>query len=163
MPPDDATDDDGYLPMMAGRFPLVLPRTRFVYEAVVELLPTRSLGRGPLGERRIVPITGGAFEGPAIRGKVLPGGADRQLVRGDGLLLLDAFYEMETDDGAVITVRNSAKVHYGSDGRRQAFSTLELTAPEGPYDWLNRGVHVGTVDVLRPEREAVVVRVYQLV
>lgn len=162
MPTDDAPRRD-YLPPMVERFPLALPATRFVYEAVVELLPTRDLGKGPLGERRIVPITGGTFEGPDIRGKVLPGGADRQLVRADGLLLLDAFYEMETDDGAVITVRNSAKVHYGPDGRRHAFSTLDLTAPEGPYAWLNRGVHVGTVDVLRPEREAVVVRVYQLI
>ena len=162
MPSGDETHHS-YLPPMAGRFPLALPATRFLYEAIVELLPTRALGKGPLGERRIVPITGGTFEGPDIRGTVLPGGADRQLVRADGLLLLDAFYEMETDDGAVITVRNSAKVHYGPNGRREAFSTLELTAPEGRYDWLNRGVHVGTVDVLRPEREAVVVRVYQLV
>ena len=158
----DNKETDAYLPPMAGRFPLALPKTRFVYEAVVELLPTRALGQGPLGARRIVPITGGTFEGPDICGKVLPGGADRQLVRGDGLLMLDAFYEMETDDGAVITVRNSAKVHYAPDGRREAFSTLDITAPTGPHDWLNRGVHVGTVDVMRPEREAVVVRVYQL-
>ena len=39
--------------------PLVPPRTEFVYEAVVDIAPTVPLGDSPLGERRIVPITGG--------------------------------------------------------------------------------------------------------
>ena len=61
--------------------PLVAPGTEFVWEALVEIAPTQLLGEGPLGERRIVPITGGHFAGPRIRGRVLPGGAE---VRGDG-------------------------------------------------------------------------------
>lgn len=64
--------------------PLVLPQTEFVYEAIAELSPALPLGEGPLGERRMVPITGGNFEGPGLRGKVLAGGADRQLLRKDG-------------------------------------------------------------------------------
>ncbi len=55
------------------------PRTEFVYEAVVEIAPLVPLGDSPLGERRMVPITGGRFQGPRLRGIVLPGGADRQL------------------------------------------------------------------------------------
>ena len=54
----------------------------------------------------MVPITGGTFEGPNIRGTVLAGGADRQLLRGDGVRTLDALYELQTDDGAIFTVRN---------------------------------------------------------
>jgi hypothetical protein len=80
--------------------PIVLPGTEFVYEAVFDLQPVMMLGQGPLGERRIIPISGGVFAGPRIKGKVLPGGADRQLVRTDGAHILNALYELQTDDGA---------------------------------------------------------------
>ena len=144
--------------------PLVPPRTEFVYEAVVEIAPTVPLGDSPLGERRIVPITGGTFEGPNIRGKVLPGGADRQLVRKDGVRRLDALYEMQADDGAIITVRNQVLIAPGGGGAPDyRFSTLDITAPEGPHAWLNRLVFVGTLHSLRPAREAVLVRVFKLV
>jgi Protein of unknown function (DUF3237) len=151
-------------PPMAGTVPLVLPRTEFVYEAIFDLAPTMNLGDSPLGERRMVPITGGSFEGPNIRGKVLPGGADRQLIRKDGVRQLDALYELQAEDGAVITVRNRVLIDDPGSGRpRYAFSTLEITAPEGPHAWLNRGVYVGTLDSLRPQRAAVLIRVFKVV
>src|SRR3989344_8807698 len=78
------------------------PVAVLVYEALVDVGPTVSLGGGACGERRIVNITGGEFNGPRIRGKVLPGGADRQLVRVDGVLLLDALYEIQANDGTVL-------------------------------------------------------------
>jgi hypothetical protein len=140
------------------------PRTELAYEAIVDVGDLMPLGRGPLGERRLIPILGGSFQGPLLRGEVLPGGADRQLVRPDGLRLLDAFSEMQTSDGAVITVRNSARIRDGAPGALPvyAFSTLEITAPEGPHDWLNQFVFVGTVRTLRPARQAVLVSVYKL-
>ncbi len=150
-------------PPMADTVPLVLPRTEFVYEAIVDLAPTIPLGDSPLGERRMVPITGGTFEGPDIRGKVLPGGADRQLVRKDGARVLNALYEMQTDDGAIITVHNKVLIHEEKDRPRYAFSTLDITAPEGPHGWLNRLVFVGTLNSLRPARAAVLIRVYKVV
>ena len=144
--------------------PLVPPRTEFVYEAVVDIAPTVPFGDSPLGERRIVPITGGTFEGPGIRGKVLLGGADRQLIRKDGVRRLDALYEMQADDGAIITVRNQVLIAPGVGGAPDyRFSTLDITAPEGPHAWLNRLVFVGTLHGLRPAREAVLVRVFKLV
>jgi hypothetical protein len=151
-------------PPMAGTVPLVPPRTEFVYEAVVDIAPTMPLGDSPLGERRMVPITGGSFEGPNIRGKVLPGGADRQLVRRDGVRILNALYELQAEDGAVITVHNRVLIDEPRPGGpRYAFSTLEITAPEGPHAWLNRGVFVGTLNSLRPAREAVLIRVFRVV
>lgn len=152
-----------YAPPMAGTVPLVLPRTEFVYEAICDLAPTMMLGDSPLGERRMVPITGGTFEGPRIRGTVLAGGADRQLIRKDGVRQLDALYELRAEDGAVITVRNRVLVDDPQGGPRYAFSTLEITAPDGPHAWLNRGVYVGTLDSLRPARAAVCIRVYRVV
>ncbi|TNC08603.1 DUF3237 domain-containing protein [Methylobacterium terricola] len=143
--------------------PLAMPKTEFVYEAVVEIAPMVPLGESPLGERRIVPITGGVFQGPRIRGTVLPGGADRQLVRKDGVRRLDALYEMKTEDGAILTVRNQVLVDPGRDGAPDyRFSTIDVTAPEGPHAWLNRLVLVGTLASLRPAREAVLVRAFRL-
>jgi hypothetical protein len=156
------TDQD-YVPPMAGIVPMVLPRTEFVYEAVFELEPTLLLGDSPLGERRMVPIAGGTFAGPRIRGTVMPGGADRQLRRKDGVLTLDALYELRADDGAVITVRNRVLIDDVPGQPRYAFSTLEVTAPEGPHAWLNRGVFVGTLNSLRPARDAVLIRVFRLI
>lgn len=133
------------------------PGTEFAWEAVVEIGETRSLGQGPLGERRIVPILGGRVEGPALRGRVLPGGADRQLVRPDGVRHLDALYEVEAEDGSVITVRN--RVTIAGDYRR---SYLQVQAPAGPHGWLNDVVLVGTLESLRPTQDAVRIRVYKL-
>jgi hypothetical protein len=138
------------------------PLARFVFEAQVDIAENEDLGSGPLGGRRIVPILGGTFAGPDIRGTVRPGGADRQLIRDDGVRHLHALYELETDDGAVLTISNRALIHDPEDGPRYAFSTLEITAPEGRHDWLNRRVFVGTVNTMRPERQAVRIRVFAL-
>ena len=68
------------------------------------------LGPSPLGQRFLIDIAGGSFEGPQLKGIVLPGSADRQLLRSDGVKELDALYEMQTDDGAVITVHKRVLV-----------------------------------------------------
>jgi hypothetical protein len=154
---------DGFTPPMAAAFPLVLPRTELAWEAHVEIAPMMDLGESPLGRRRIVPITGGTFAGPRLRGTVLAGGADRQLVRKDGVTRLDALYEMRTDDGAVITVQNRVTIDRPPGQPPYLFSTVEAIAPEGPHAWLNRSVFVGTLHPLPSERRAVVVRVYRLV
>ena len=147
---------------LTAKVPLNLPQTELVYEAIVDIAPAMMLGDGPLGERRMVPITGGRFSGPGLSGAVLGGGVDRQLVRKDGVKQLDAFYEMQTDDGAMLTIRNQVLIDQPKDGQRYAFSKVDITAPEGKYGWLNRAVYIGTLDSLRPERQAVLVRVYRV-
>jgi hypothetical protein len=139
------------------------PRTEFVYEAIVDVGPVVALGDSPLGERRIVSILGGTFAGPELRGKVMAGGADRQLVRKDGARQLDALYEMQTDDGAIITVRNKVLIHDPAGGTRYAFSSVDISAPEGKYGWLNRLVFVGTLQSLQPARAAVSIRVFKVI
>ena len=56
----------------------------------------------PHGTRVTAPIASGHFEGPRLRGKVLPGGGDWTLLRGDGVLEFDLHMTLETDDGALI-------------------------------------------------------------
>jgi AcrR family transcriptional regulator len=136
------------------------PALELAYEAVIDIAERRDLGKSALGERFIIDITGGSFAGPRLRGRVLPGGADRQLVRADGVKELDALYEMQTDDGALITVRNRVLIEDPSPQGRYARSTVRLTAPDGPYAWLNRRIFVGTLASLRPEREAVRISVF---
>ena len=62
------------------------------------------LGHTPYGERRVIDIHGGTVDGPKLRGKVLPGGADWQIVRADGVVHLQARYTIEADSGALILV-----------------------------------------------------------
>ena len=142
--------------------PIVLPKTEFVYEAIVTLQDTIEMGQSPLGDRRIINITGGEFAGPRIKGKIMPGGADRQLLRKDGVRLLNALYEMQTDDGAIITVNNRVLIDTPKDGPRYAFSHIDITAPEGPHEWLNRRMFVGTLHSLRP-KPMVLIRVFSLI
>ena len=49
-----------------------------------------------------------------------------------------------------------------ADRLHEAQVTLEITAPEGRYGWLNDFVYVGTLDSLRPQRDAVVIRVFKV-
>ena len=87
------------------------PALEFVFAAHVTVDRPLDLGDVGKGGRRIVPITGGEFFGRRLRGKVIPGGADWQIIRSDGVAELEARYTLETDDGALIYVRNHALRH----------------------------------------------------
>jgi hypothetical protein len=68
----------------------------------VAVVGSQKIGAVPHGIRVIAPIASGHFEGPRLRGKVLPGSGDWTLLRGDGVLELDLRLMLETDDGALI-------------------------------------------------------------
>src|SRR5579864_8381789 len=87
------------------------PQLEFVFAAEVKVDAPLDLGDVGKGGRRIIPITGGDFFGPQIRARVLPGGADWQVLRSDGVAELEARYTLRTDDGALIYVRNHALRH----------------------------------------------------
>ena len=80
------------------------PRFEFLYAINVELAAPIDIGATPHGHRMIVPLAGGSFEGPALKGKVLPGGGDWLVVRPDGMAELDVRGTLQTDDGALIYV-----------------------------------------------------------
>jgi hypothetical protein len=83
-----------------------VPALELLYSSRFELSKPIDVGPTPLGLRRKVPITGGAFEGPKLKGTVLPGGEDWQLIRSDGVVEVDARYVLQTEAGARIHVRN---------------------------------------------------------
>ena len=140
------------------------PDARLLWTAIVDVSERQDLGQGPLGHRYMVPILGGRFyAGPefeGLSGHILPGGADRQLVRADGVKELDAVYEMRTDAGDILTIRNNVIVDDTRQPERYAMSVISVTAPKGTVDWLNRRLILGTLQTARPKRQAVIVRAW---
>jgi hypothetical protein len=83
----------------------------FVMELRVRVDPAVEIGTIARGRRRVVPIRGGTFEGPELRGTVLEGGADWQIVRGDGVSELDTRYMLRTDRDELIYIQNAGIRH----------------------------------------------------
>ncbi len=134
---------------------MIQPGLEFVYEAGGALGEPIAIGETYDGIRRIIPIFSGPVAGPRIRGRLLGQGADWQVTRPDGVTLADATYALETDDGAVIQIRNRGLRHgppevmqrlargEDVDPAEYYFRTVpEFIAPSGKYDWLNRSIFV---------------------
>jgi len=128
-----------------------------LFRAEITLAPPQELGDTPQGRRRIIGITGGRFSGERLSGRVLPGGADWQVIRADGVADLDARYTLETEDGALIYVRNRGLRHgppevlrqlaagEAADPARYYMRTTPLfETGDARYAWLNRIVCVAT-------------------
>jgi hypothetical protein len=133
------------------------PKLVFAFEARVQVGPPLVVGQVPGGARRIVQILSGTFEGPGIKGRVLPGGADWQIIHADGFSELDTRYTLETDKGQTIYVQNGGMRHAAPDVMQKLlagaqvdpalvyFRTVprfETSAPD--LQWLTRSVFVGT-------------------
>ena len=130
---------------------------RPLFRAEITLAAPQELGATPLGRRRVIPITGGSFSGERLSGRVLPGGADWQVIRADGVADLDARYTLQTGDGALIYVRNKGYRH-GPDEVMKRLAAGEAVDPtlyymrttpwfetgDARYAWLNRIVCLGT-------------------
>jgi hypothetical protein len=114
------------------------------------------LGDTPYGERRIIDIKDGTVEGPKLKGKVLPGGADWQIVRTDGVVHLTARYTIETDRGGLVLV-NSEGYRHGPPEVMERLARDETVDPQLYYfrafmrfetsdplaAWLNRILAIG--------------------
>jgi uncharacterized protein DUF3237 len=142
----------------------VTPELRHVCDIDVDVGPIRDLGPTPHGRRRIVQILGGRVTGRRLQAEVVPGGADWQYVRADGILELVARYSILTGDGVEIAVTNRGLRRAPPEIMEQ-MSRGEMVdpalvycrtvpvfeAPAGPYEWLNASVFVGTAARL-PDR-----------
>lgn len=161
---DTDHDDLSALQALADAHPFPAPTVQLVWTALVDVQAREPLGSCSQGERFVVPITGGRFWGApgheALTGHVRAGGADRQLLRPDGIKELHAVYDMQTIDGAVLTIDNRVVVDESVLPQRYAVSRITVMAPDGPHAWLNRRLFVGTVQSMRIARQAVVIRAY---
>ena len=124
------------------------------------------LGRTPVGERRVISILGGRVEGPKLKGRVLPGGADWQVIRSDGAADIEARYIIESDDGGRVLVSSEGlrhgpaevleKIARGENVDQKLYyfrTVMRFETAEPSLDWLNR-----IVALARGKREARAVR-----
>ena len=143
---------------------LARPALELIAELTVQVAAPIEIGDTPGGYRRVIPITGGRVQGPALQGRVLPAGADFQIVHpADGTARLDARYVLALDDGTHVFVVNQA-MRRSSPETTARLMRGEAVDPElvyfrcqprfevsaGPWRWLMEHVFVGT-GVRRPD------------
>ncbi len=132
------------------------PELRFAFEVAVDVHSVLDLGHTQAGHRRVVPIAGGLVSGPRLQGRVLPGGADWQILRPDGTADLDARYTIQADDGALVYVVNRgvrhgpaevlARLNRGEHVDPASYyfrSTAAFETSAAEHAWLTRAVMVG--------------------
>jgi hypothetical protein len=126
-----------------------------IFSIEAELDAIMSLGRTPMGERRIIGIRGGTVRGHKCNGHVLPGGADWQIIRADGAADIQARYTIESDQGARVLV-DSVGLRHGPpevieklargdnvDPALYYFRTvMRFETGDKGLDWMNRIIAV---------------------
>lgn len=124
------------------------PQLEFALQLKVSIGEPYGIDNTQHGRRTVVPITGGTFEGPRLKGTILNGGADYQL-NGEKRTELEAIYCIRTDDGINIHVRNKGIIYNGLDAEGKptfyfrAAPTFEAPA-DSKYGWLNNALFVCT-------------------
>lgn len=129
------------------------PSLQYVFSIYAKCPSNYVVGQTQHGIRNIIPIEGGYFKGPGLKGvemngSVIPGGADYQMVdEKKGRTELEAIYSIKTDDGVNIHVRNKGILYSGKDeSGNQTFYFRTAPVFEAPgdskYDWLNNAIFV---------------------
>jgi uncharacterized protein DUF3237 len=148
-------------------------KTEFAFTANVLVGTPLVVDHTPDGVRRYIPIIGGTVAGPALNGRVVRAGGDSQIIRSDGVIVLEARYIIQTDDNVMISVTNRGFRHaspavmarllrgepVGKD--EYYFRTVaQFEAPVGSqYEELNKYLFVGTAE---REAHAAIVHFYRV-
>ncbi|WP_462383002.1 DUF3237 domain-containing protein [Pseudomonas sp. Marseille-QA0892] len=120
--------------------------------------PVWELGEvGSQGQRRIIPITGGRFDGPGFKGQILNNGADWQIVDGAGTAIIDTRYLLQTDDGALVYLQTKGYRHGPAEVLARIAKgetvdpslyyfrvTMQFETSDPKYTWLNGTVGIGS-------------------
>jgi hypothetical protein len=128
------------------------PQMEFALQLKVTLGDAYSCGETQHGRRTIIPITGGTFEGPHIKGTIINGGADYQIANtAINRTELEAIYCIKTDDGIIIHVRNRGIISNGKDAEGNPTfyfkAAPQFEAPaDSKYAWLNNALFVCSPD-----------------
>ena len=143
------------------------PQLEFALQLKVTLGDSYDVGETQHGQRIVIPITGGTFEGPAIKGTIINGGADCQLANKSlGRTELEAIYSIKTDDGVYIHVRNRGIIWSGKDAQgNPSFyfkAAPQFEAPaDSKYAWLNNALFVCAPDFTQ-EFKGIVLNVWKV-
>ena len=122
-----------------------------IFSVRAEVEAITNLGHTPYGERRTIRIIGGSVSGPKLKGRILPGGIDWQIIRSDGAADIKARYLIETESGARVMVTSEGLRHGPADvmkklsrgdtvdARLYYFRTvMRFETADPAVDWLNR-------------------------
>ena len=122
-----------------------------IFSIRAELETIINLGHTPYGERRMIGIIGGSVNGPKLKGRILPGGADWQIIRSDGVADIKAHYVIESDAGGRLLVASEglrhgppdviAKLAAGEPVSPDLYyfrTVMRFETAEPSLDWLNR-------------------------
>ena len=129
-------------------------KTEFLMDVVLDVGAPQNLGT-----RRIVPVTGGTFEGPKLKGTALSGGADWIQVRPDGVSELNVRVTLKTDDEQLIYLSYRGLLHTPKGGEQYWRTTPIFETGAAKYDWLTKIIAVG---VGRPVPKKAAYSIYQV-
>ncbi len=131
-------------------------KSRFLFTLTATVTQLHDVGAVPGGTRHIDLLGAGKFEGPRLRGDLLPGGLDMKTLRADGSVVPNVRLVLRTDDDALIFMHYTGVRHGSSEVMARIAASevvaateyylrntpyFETSAPK--YDWLNRIVAVG--------------------
>jgi hypothetical protein len=147
-------------------------QTKYVFTITALIGPVFTAGEIGHGVRRVIPVIGGEVRGEGINGKVLPSGADFQIIRPNELIELEAKYAVEFDDGAVVYVENRG-IRFGPPELMQRLKRGEPVDPKliyfrtiprfetghPKYSWLMENLFVGSA---ARHAERVIIDVHQV-
>ena len=141
---------------MNGPFALPALRGRIVCRVDAELEAPLEWVSSAAGQRRVIGIAGGTFDGPLMSGEILPGGADWQILQPDGTAIVEARYTLRVRPAGELILVNSRGVRTGPPQVLEALrrgeqrdpdeyyfrTAVTLEAGPGDYEWVNRALFV---------------------
>ena len=141
------------------------PQLEFALQLRVTLGEAFSIDKTQHGRRTVIPITGGTFEGPLLKGTIINGGADYQL-NAENRTELEAIYCIKTDDGIYIHVRNRGIIASGkdADGKPTFYfrAAPQFEAPaDSRYGWLNDALFICAPE-WTPDFKGIVLNVWKV-
>ena len=141
------------------------PQLEFALQLRVTLGEAFSIDKTQHGRRTVIPITGGTFEGPLLKGTIINGGADYQL-NAENRTELEAIYCIKTDDGIYIHVRNRGIIANGKDANGNPTfyfrAAPQFEAPsDSRYGWLNDALFICAPE-WSPDFKGIVLNVWKV-
>jgi hypothetical protein len=117
-------------------------KSELLIDLALDTQPANNVG-SPGVNRVIVPVSGGTFEGPKLKGTVVGPGGDWIVRRPDGSSVLDVRIILQTDDNQKIymTYRGISYTPQGGAQYWRIVPVFETGAEK--YAWLNNVVSVG--------------------
>lgn len=140
------------------------PTTEYAFTIFATIEGVLAVGDTATGQIRAIPITGGEVKGEGIGGRVIPGGADWQRTRSDGVTEIEATYALELSDKTLVKVINRGIIVPPETGTTAYFRTaIEFAAPNGKWQWLNEAIFLCTAGLVQDRPGTVQVDVFKLV